>query len=142
MDIHDDKIQHKDKSGDFLKLNSDEWTLSFDFLSSFFKSFWVELDTWQTSRWDVWCEDCAVASIFVLVLIRCMMESGRFYNFVFNELGLLVMHGVCFESRQTYELEAQGNLFWYWNYIQNGLNCKGPKSCTFTLFFSFFPPFP
>ena len=33
-------------SGDFLKLNSNELTLSFDFLSSFFNSFWVELDTW------------------------------------------------------------------------------------------------
>ena len=35
-----------DKSGDFLKLNSDEWTLNFDFLSSFFNNFWVESDTW------------------------------------------------------------------------------------------------
>ena len=67
-----------------------------------------------------------------------MMESGRFYNCVFNELGLLVMHGVCFESRQTYELEAQGN------YIEitykMGLVVKDQRA-VHLLFFSLFFPF-
>ena len=45
LDIYDDKTQHKDEWG-FSQAQLWWMNLSFDFLSSFFNSFWVELDTW------------------------------------------------------------------------------------------------